>query len=523
MRLSRILRPLLAAALTATSLITTAPAADAAYTINTDRFIKAVAPAAQRAHKEFRVPASVTIAQSILESGWGTSTLSRYGHAYFGIKCKTDYTSPYQLGCMDKSSLEYFDPSNPVAIVSAFRTYRSSQDSFADHGYFLKNSPRYAAAFSTTNPDDFIREVGRAGYATDPGYADQIIGIMGRYSLYRYDIDPIDATPIPVDGAIGDLWRSMGAANSRVGFAIGAEQDSPIDNTADGGRSLPFDRGMIMWSPATGAHSLDGALWDAYRFSQHTRDQLRYATSQPYAARGGIVQRFSGGALVYANGQTFPVWGEIGRKWAAMGAENGRLGLPTSGEFCGLVGGGCFQRFTDGAIYWSPATGAHTIWGRIQTRWADFQWEYGRLGYPTSDEMCGLVGGGCWQTFERGRMYWSPASDAHPLWGAIGERFDQMGYEHGPLGYPTRAEFCGLKDGGCFQDFQGGSIHWSPATGAWTTWGAIREFWASTGWENGRFGYPTGPEQCATPGGVFTCTQQFAGGTIHYQAGRGAY
>ncbi|GAB3706924.1 glucosaminidase domain-containing protein [Mariniluteicoccus flavus] len=517
-RIPHLLALVLALVLGVTGLgIARAPEASAA--VDTGRFIRAVAPAAQRAQQAYRVPASVSIAQSILESGWGQSSLSLYGHAYFGIKCKTDYTSPFQLGCVDKSSLEYFDPANPVPIVSAFRTYRSAEDSFADHGYFLKNSTRYAAAFTTTNPNDFIREVGKAGYATDPGYADYIIGLMTKYGLYAYDTAPINTTPVAVDGAIGAKFAAVGGVSSALSWPIGGAQDGPVT----GATMVPFNRGMIVSTPAHGAHPLTGEVWNHYRFSQNVREHLQFPTTDAYAVGAATVQKFTGGAIVRTGGASLTVWGEIGKTWTRLGAERGKLGLPTSGEMCGLVGGGCFQRFTFGAVYWSPQTGAHPVWGAIGERWADFSWEFGRLGYPTSDEMCGLVRGGCWQTFERGRLYFSPDTGAQPLWGAIGDRWNEMGFESGPLGYPMTAESCGLRDGGCFQHFQGGSIHWSGPSGAWPTWGAIRGHWASYGWEAGRYGYAVGKESCGTPGGVFTCTQGFQGGTITYRAGQGTF
>ncbi|GAB3622387.1 hypothetical protein GCM10027418_04690 [Mariniluteicoccus endophyticus] len=511
--------PLLVALVLAVAGIGVVRAPEASAAVDTDRFVRAVAPAAQRAHQTYRVPASVSIAQSILESGWGQSVLSRYGHAYFGIKCKTDYSSPFQLGCMDKSSLEYFDPANPVPIVSAFRTYRSADDSFADHGYFLKNSSRYAAAFSTNNPDDFIREVGRAGYATDPGYADQIIGIMGRYSLYQYDIQPISPTPVPVDGAIGDRYRAMGGASSALSYPIGGEQDGPVA----GARLVPFNKGMVMWHPAHGAHALTAEIWNHYRFSQTVRDAMQYATTDAYAVGSATVQKFTGGAIVRTNNQNLAVWGEIGRRWTSLGAEKGRLGLPTGPERCGYAGGGCFQTFAGGSVYWSPASGAHPLSGRIGDRWGSLGWENGRLGYPVGDEMCGLVRGGCWQQFQGGRLYWSPKTDAHPLWGAIGERFDAMRFENGALGYPTGGEACGLREGGCWQGFEGGLVHWSPRSGAWPDWGMIQNHWAASGWENGRYGYPVAYEECGRPGGVFQCTQRYQGGVITFRADRGTF
>lgn len=184
---------LLALVVGATALVP-APAGAA----DTTAYITSVAPHAQREASQYGVPASVAIAQSVLESGWGASTLTTQAKNYFGIKCPSNGDpaaagSPYVSGCLAKPSYEY---PGPVLITSYFRTYSSAQNSFLDHGYLLSTRTRYAAAFRyTTNPDQFVREVAAAGYATDPSYADLVVSIMKSYNLYRFDSVPRTITP----------------------------------------------------------------------------------------------------------------------------------------------------------------------------------------------------------------------------------------------------------------------------------------------------------------------------------------
>ena len=184
---------LLALVVGATALVP-APAGAA----DTTAYITSVAPHAQREASQYGVPASVAIAQSVLESGWGASTLTTQAKNYFGIKCPSNGDpaaagSPYVSGCLAKPSYEY---PGPVLITSYFRTYASAQNSFLDHGYLLSTRTRYAAAFRyTTNPDQFVREVAAAGYATDPSYADLVVSIMKSYNLYRFDSVPRTITP----------------------------------------------------------------------------------------------------------------------------------------------------------------------------------------------------------------------------------------------------------------------------------------------------------------------------------------
>jgi D-alanyl-D-alanine carboxypeptidase len=201
--------------------------------------------------------------------------------------------------------------------------------------------------------------------------------------------------------------------------------------------------------------------------------------------------------------------GAIDAAYQRLGAGAGPLGDPVSAGRCGLSAGGCVRQYRGGSIHWSAASGAHATWGGIEARWAQLGWEAGQLAYPLGEEHCGLRAGGCYQDFQGGKVYWSPASGANPVWGAILQRYASLGWETGQLGYPVGGEHCGLRSGGCYQDFQGGKVYWSPAFGTNPVWGAIGAYWASYGWENGPFGYPTSGESCAG-----SCTQTFWGGRI---------
>jgi hypothetical protein len=158
---------------------------------DTAAYIAFAAPLAQREQKRYAVPASVAIAQSILESGWGRSGLTTEANNYFGIKCPSSGNpantgSPYVTGCVAKDSYEYLP--EKTLLRSWFRTYASAESSFLDHGLLLSSRSWYAKAFAyTDNPDQFIREVAAGGYATDATYADMVIRIMKQYNLYQYD------------------------------------------------------------------------------------------------------------------------------------------------------------------------------------------------------------------------------------------------------------------------------------------------------------------------------------------------
>jgi hypothetical protein len=228
---------------------------------------------------------------------------------------------------------------------------------------------------------------------------------------------------------------------------------------------------------------------------------------------GGCYRNYQNGAVIWspvAGARVSPA-GPIRDAWAAQGFESGPLRYPTSDQVGGLKNGGSYQNFQGGAIIWSPASGARISIGSIRGAWAASGFESGPLGYPTSNEVCGLRNGGCYQNYQGGAIIWSPASGARISIGSIRGAWAASGFESGPLGYPTSNEVCGLRNGGCYQNYQRGAIMWSPATGAHITTGAIRGAWASTGFEGGRFGYPASDEY---PAGGGTVAQDYQGGRI---------
>ncbi len=184
-------------------------------------FIAITVEHAQYNQAVYRVPASVTIAQSILESGWGTSSLSTGANNFFGIKCATPtFSNSWTNGCVLKSTTEYDASNSPYKINDYFRSYPSMRNSFRDHGEFLSTRSRYAAAFNyTLDPDQFIREVGKAGYATDNTYADYIIRLMKTYNLYQYNVTPPDQ-PTSITSDVKTRFFSMMGATAQQSHLV---------------------------------------------------------------------------------------------------------------------------------------------------------------------------------------------------------------------------------------------------------------------------------------------------------------
>lgn len=215
----------------------------------------------------------------------------------------------------------------------------------------------------------------------------------------------------------------------------------------------------------------------------------------------------------------YEVKGAIGAKYYADGGSS-VLGEPLGNEVCTAPGGGCFQWFAQGLIWWSPATGARTV-RNDGFRWIYEQhdWAWGPLGYPLGDIQCTAPGGGCYQRFQGG-VLWRAPGGTPATWphGAIGAKYAALNWAWGTLGYPKADEQCYPGSTTCWEDFDGGSIWWSPSTGAHMVRGAIGKTWTADGWS---VGLPFQDEQCAAPGGG--CYQWFENGVYWWSAGTGTH
>ena len=126
--------------------------------------------------REFGIPASITLAQGILESGAGRGDLVQRANNHFGIKCHKGWTGPSVTHDDDEKG-------------ECFRKYEHPESSYADHSRFLTERQRYAFLFGLDKDDykAWARGLKKAGYATDPRYPDKLMSIIEKYGLYQYD------------------------------------------------------------------------------------------------------------------------------------------------------------------------------------------------------------------------------------------------------------------------------------------------------------------------------------------------
>jgi uncharacterized protein with LGFP repeats len=399
-----------------------------------------------------------------------------------------------------------------------------------------------------------------AGYSTGDSCSS-----YGNRNFWQYFTDWFGNTQSVGGDAILTSYTARGGATG----PLGAQTTGIICGLAQGGCGQIFQNGRLYWSPSTGVRAVsepvmttwaqqrveagplgypigelacglkDGACGQVFQggriyssptgthailepMQQEWLDQgweygpLGYPVTGTVCGlkNGGCGQVFQGGRIYSSpTTGTHAILEPVNAEWLEQGWENGPMGYPITGLACGLKDGGCGQVFQGGRIYSTPTTGTRAILEPLNTAWLDQGWEYGPLGYPSGDQVCGLAGGGCKQSFQGGSLYSHPTAGTHPMTGAIAATWTATGAEDGRLGYPIMATVCGLKDGGCGQVFQTGRVYTGPGTGTHAISGPILTSWLERGWEKGPMGYPTGAQVCGLAGGG--CKQSFQGGTLY--------
>lgn len=144
-------------------------------------FIDAAARSAQLSQEQYGVPASITIAQAILESGWGKSHLAIEANNYFGVKAVQGQEYA------DFRTTEYHGGQKVIELAH-FAKYHSIADSFAAHAKLIATLPRYAAAMKVaSDPRAFAEAIRVGGYSTAPDYADELMTLVNQFNLQRFD------------------------------------------------------------------------------------------------------------------------------------------------------------------------------------------------------------------------------------------------------------------------------------------------------------------------------------------------
>ena len=301
-----------------------------------------------------------------------------------------------------------------------------------------------------------------AALANYPGEAP--CGAYGNRNFFMFFSDWFGSTYYPGADKITQKYRELNSSSSWLGVQI-----SDIRPVGTSGLYQLFQNGKIYWSKNTGA----------------------------WTVRNGAVES----------------------RYGSIGYEASYLGYPASDEVT-IPGKGIYQQYEGGQMYWTASTGAMEVrYGAMINRYNALGYEAGYLGFPIASEV--NTKDGVYQTFEGGRLYWRPNYLAMDMDSRIIEGYRNANYENSYLGLPESSMQCGLTDNGCWQNFTGGKIYWSPQSGSFGVHaGDIDAKYASLGWESGKLGYPIGQEVAtgSTCGSFKDVKQDFQNGTFYWSA-----
>ncbi len=190
-------------------------------TARLQNFIESVEDGAIAGWSEYGVLPSVTVAQAILESGWGQSSLSTSAHNLFGIKADSSWTG----STVSYPTQEYVNGSY-VTVNARFRAYANNSASVEDHGAFLKENSRYSNIIGNTSYTSVVNDLQSDGYATDPSYAQSLLSLIKEYNLTSLDTIALNGETIS-----GHTATSTSTATSATTSATNAGTGTGSSNT----------------------------------------------------------------------------------------------------------------------------------------------------------------------------------------------------------------------------------------------------------------------------------------------------
>ncbi len=211
----------------------------------TEEYIKKYKDVAVKKMREYKIPASITLAQAILESGSGNSKLARKANNHFGIKCHKDW----------KGKRYYMDDD---VKHECFRKYKKPSESFNDHSLFLTTRGRYSFLFQydITDYKKWAYGLKKAGYATNPKYPRLLISIIERYHLDRYDQEALsgkkrkqkrDNTTAVAPPSVSDLQTAGESPSGRYRVYLNNGRKLIIAKQGDSYQSIAREFEMYLW------------------------------------------------------------------------------------------------------------------------------------------------------------------------------------------------------------------------------------------------------------------------------------
>jgi len=450
----------------------------------------------------------------ISRAGWGADERLR---SYNPNCTKPEYGTTVKMGFVHHTdNVNTYSAADVPGILRGIYAYHVQSNHWCDVGYnFLVDRfgrifegrfggttlPVIGAHTGGFNTDTFAASmIGDFTSVTPPAAMMNAMADLYAWKLGSYYRNPTGKTVLTAGVYAGSRFP----AGSRVTF-----------NTISGHRDADFTD-----CPGNSAY----AMLPTFRTMVAAR-LPRSAIASRYAALGGpagalgepilsgeravpygLMTQFQRGSITYASATGARMLGAaFTAAYLKAGGPAGALGFPINRDEAATADGrGRYARFQRGFIHSSPADGAHETHGAIADRYGQLGYESGKLGYPQIDTTTRADGIGRYNRFDNGYIFFTPYTGAHEVYGLVLDRWRALSFETGVLGYPTSNLSPTPDTIGRYQHFQRGSVLWSPASGAHEVRGAIRDRFSSMGWEQGTLGYPTANERTVSPGVVQT-------------------
>jgi len=231
---------------------------------NTRDYIEKYKGIAIKEMKRTNIPASITLAQAILESSSGESSLASKFNNHFGIKCKSDWKGETTYKDDDKKN-------------ECFRAYPTAESSFIDHSNFLKNRPNYASLFELDPVDDtaWANGLKKAGYATERDYPKRLLKIIDDYELAQFNYPELDTDSVSeekVSAPIKDtsIVTSTDTSKNKVMLEVSEKDTLSIEHKKDSAiiiKSSEIKSNPIISSDTISLSPLKGISSDTFLYA----------------------------------------------------------------------------------------------------------------------------------------------------------------------------------------------------------------------------------------------------------------
>ena len=340
-----------------------------------------------------------------------------------------------------------------------------------------------------------------AGYGTGDSCSS-----YGNRNFFNYFTDWFGSTQDSVATVVRGRYEQLGGEDGYLGSPV-----TGLDcGLVRGGCYQAFEGGAIYVTPAGGVFDVASVIRPGWAPS-FEGGSAGYPTGNTVCGltRGGCYQVFEGGVVYSSKAGAHLLTLETHAAFTRVSSEWGTFGYPVGSQVCGLARGGCYQPFEGGLVFHTPAGYSFAVGAEVRAGWGpDYEW--GTIGYPTGDLVCGLARGGCYQAFEGGLIYRTPSAASIAVGRDNAAEYSSQHAEWGLLGYPVSQRVCGLAQGGCYQAFEGGLIYSSPSSGVHSVRPEVRALWATYDLEWGALGFPTS----SPPASGGTYEQTFQGGVV---------